>query len=308
MSITKLDRKVPSTDGIHTLAGVVYVPDGEPVGLFHVVHGMTEHIGRYDGFMRRLAEAGYVTFGYDNLGHGYTARDDSELGYIAHEDGWKLLAEDVKAFADDVKREYPSLPYYLLGHSMGSFIVRVSAATVCRPDKLIVMGTGGPNPATGAGLALIKVIKTFRGEKHVSGTIQKMAFGKYNEGFDGDDPRRWLTHDREITEKYAADKFCTFGFTVSAMRDLLLLNKYANGDEWFEKISAEEGGKKLPILLVSGEEDPVGDHSRGVKAVFEGLEKRGADVKMKLYPDGRHEILNDYMKDEVTSDILGFIR
>ena len=145
MSIKVIEKKVLSSDREHQLAGVVYLPDSAPKGLFHVVHGMTEHIGRYERFMRDLAAAGYITYGYDNLGHGKTARNESELGYIAPQDGWKLLVKDVEIFDRAMRAEYgEELPLTLMGHSMGSFIVRLSAEISGYYDKLIIMGTGGP--------------------------------------------------------------------------------------------------------------------------------------------------------------------
>ena len=116
MNIITEKIRVPSSDGIHQLSGVVYIPEGEIKGLYHIVHGMTEHIGRYDRFMRDIAENGYICFGYDNLGHGYTANDKSELGYIAKKKGWDLLSRDVKVFSDAMREKYGrNLPYYLMG-------------------------------------------------------------------------------------------------------------------------------------------------------------------------------------------------
>ena len=145
MAITVKEYKVPSSDGIHTLWGQVYLPEGEPVGYLHVVHGMTEHIRRYDPFMRHFAERGFLVFGYDHLGHGYTAAGEEELGYIADKDGWQRLADDVGVYAASVKAAYPleGKPYYLMGHSMGSFYAR---QYLCEwgseLDGAILMGTG----------------------------------------------------------------------------------------------------------------------------------------------------------------------
>ena len=163
MDIKIIDREFPSTDGIHQLKGKMYIPDGEPKGVFHVVHGMTEHIGRYDTFLKEMAESGYVVVAYDNLGHGKTAKDKSELGFIAKKNGWKKITDDVYAVSKIIKEEYPGLPYYLMGHSMGSFIVRNAAATYPDlMDKLIVMGTGGPMAATKPALGMRNTIKFFR--------------------------------------------------------------------------------------------------------------------------------------------------
>ncbi len=303
MDIQIIDREFPSTDGIHQLKGKMYIPDGEPKGVFHVVHGMTEHIGRYDTFLKEMAESGYVVVAYDNLGHGKTAKDKSELGFIAKKNGWKKITDDVYAVSKIIKEEYPGLPYYLMGHSMGSFIVRNAAATYPDlMDKLIVMGTGGPVAATKPALGMINTIKFFRGKRHISPLIEKLAFGEYNKGFGDGSNGDWLSKNPEVRRVYNADKFCNYHFTVSAMYDLVKINDAVNKKKWFKKIS-----KTLPILLVSGSEDPVGEHSKGVKKVYKLLKKRGANVRMKLYEDNRHEILNDTARDEVIEDIKAFL-
>ena len=264
---------------------------------------MTEHIGRYDTFLKEMAESGYVVVAYDNLGHGKTAKDKSELGFIAKKNGWKKITEDVYAVSKIIKEEYPGLPYYLMGHGMGSFIVRNAAATYPDlMDKLIVMGTGGPMAATKPALGMINTIKFFRGKRHISPLIEKLAFGEYNKGFGDGSNGDWLSKNPEVRRVYNADKFCNYHFTVSAMYDLVKINDAVNKKKWFKKIS-----KTLPILLVSGSEDPVGEHSKGVKKVYKLLKKRGANVRMKLYEDNRHEILNDTARDEVIEDIKAFL-
>lgn len=306
MSIEIKDFKVKSSDGIHTLAGVVYMPEGEAKGLFHIVHGMTEHIARYDRFMRDVASEGYICFGYDNLGHGHTVNDDSELGYIAKKNGWDLLCRDVKVFSDAVREEHgKDLPYILMGHSMGSFVARLAAEKYVTPDKLVIMGTGGANPAAGAGLAVIGMIKLFCGDRHFSPLVDNLAFGSYNKKFGGGtpaDPKPWLTNDEETRSKYYADKYCTFNFTVSAMGDLIRVMKYSNRGAWYKNLRRD-----LPVLLVSGEDDPVGNYGKGIVEVAQKLKAQGLDAEYILYKGARHEILNDFTYDCVKTDILKFL-
>ena len=303
-NIRMLERKVLSSDGDHELVGRVYLPEGDPKGIFQVVHGMTEYTGRYDKFMREIAAVGYICFGYDHLGHGLTARGKEELGFIAHENGWERLVDDVDVFASDVRKEYgEDLPYYLMGHSMGSFIVRLTAAKYDKHTKLVVMGTGGPNGAAGAGLALSKMIRAIRGERHFSKLVYGLAFGSYNKRFkDEDDYLSWLTNDKTVREANKKDPFCNFVFSVSAMVDLVSLQKNSNAKAW-----AAAMNKEKPVLLVSGTDDPVGDYGKGPEAVRDMLAAAGVPVKLKLYEGYRHEILNDKSHDEVTADVLAFI-
>ncbi len=307
--MTKLPFTAPSSDGIHTLRGVVYVPAGTPVGFFHAVHGMTEHIARYDRILTDLAARGYISFGYDHLGHGHTVNDASELGYIAPRDGYDLLCRDVKIFSDAVRDIYDPnrvLPYHLMGHSMGSFITRLAIEAYVKPDHCIIMGTGDSGPAADVGLFLINTVKLFHGDRYISPLLDKIAFGSYNSRFGGgseDDPSPWLTPNEEVRRKYYADPLCTFKFTVSAMGDLIRSTKYANRADWYKNIP-----HTLPILLLSGEEDPVGNFGRGVRKVEAKLQKAGCPVTCILYPGARHEILNDVTYEQVRDDILAFLQ
>ena len=295
--------EVQSTDNIHTLKGLIYIPEGEIKGIFHLVHGMCEYIGRYAHIFAALAERGYVCCGYDNLGHGKTARDENELGFIAHRDGWKYLVRDVKAFEDAVKKIYPDIPLCLMGHSMGSFIARIAAENYGDGiEKFIICGTGGPNPAAPFGLLATDIMRLLNGEKHRSKLVNKLAFGAYNKRFEGDSEFEWITTDREVINKYAADKYCNFKFTVSAMHDLVKLNQLANRPAWFKNIR-----KDLPILLISGSDDPVGAYGKGVTRVYNKLKAAGIkDVTLKLYNGCRHEIHNDSCKNQVINDISEF--
>ncbi len=266
--------------------------------------GSTEYRGRYVGVMRSLAEVGFVVFGCDHLGHGLTAEDDSELGFIAHKGGHALLAEDVFAIYQVVAKRFPNKKYILFGHSMGSFVVRLTAEKYGDAmSGLIVCGTGGPNPMAPAGLVAADLVRLFKGERHTSLLLEYLAFSTYNSRYGDMGGTGWLTKDTAITEKYGQDKFCNFHFSASAMHDLVKLNASCNRAAWFKNMR-----KDLPVFLIAGDGDPVGDYGKGVTKVYDKLKKQGVDVRMKLYKDCRHEILNDTCRQETIEDILTFVK
>lgn len=297
--------EVQSTDNIHTLKGLLYIPVGEIKGIVHIIHGMCEYIGRYSHVFSALAEEGYLCCGYDNLGHGNTARDSEELGFIANNDGWKYLISDVAAFEDAIKKLYPGKPIYLFGHSMGSFIARMAAEGFRgNYEKLIICGTGGTNPATPFGLLATNIFSLIKGKKYRSDFIINLAFSGYNKRFTGESQNEWISTDKSVVAKYDKDPFCIYKFTVSAMHDLIKLNQLANRKGWYKALR-----KDLPILLIAGTEDPVGNYGKGVTEVYKKLKASGNEnLTLKLYENCRHEIHNDSCRNQVFEDIIEFIK
>lgn len=293
-----------SSDGVHQLNCKVYIPLGNAKGIFQLVHGMTEHIERYDEFLKVICNAGYICVAHDHLGHGKSVNNDDELGFIAEKDGWLRLIEDTHKVASYIKQKNVSLPHFLLGHSMGSFVVRLyTEKYVGELDGLIIMGTGGKNPAGKIGLTLTKIIASIKGKRHISELIYSVAFGGYTKKFSGDSPHRWLSSDSDVWKKYENDKYCTFKFCTQAMNDLITLNVKCNEKRHFSNFD-----KQVPVLLLSGKCDPVGDFSKGVLYVENMLKEHNANlISTKLYENARHEILNDFCKEKVHSDILNFL-
>ena len=303
MSFEVKNIEIKSSDNIHTLKGKAYVPTGEIKGIFHLVHGMTEYIDRYDFLFGAIAESGFIAAGFDNLGHGKTALDDAELGFIAHKNGWRFLVDDVINFGYELKKLYPQKYLYLMGHSMGSFIARLCFEKEQNLyKKVIFCGTAAKNPLAKMGLLLTNTIKLFKGERYISNLCNTIAFGSYNKKFGNASEYEWLTSDREIIKKYAKDEFCAFKFSVSALNDLIKLIDLCNRREWFEKTPVN-----TPILLISGDMDPVGNYGKGIKQIHNKLSVKH-NAQMKLYTNARHEIHNDFCRSEVISDIIKFLK
>ena len=230
---------------------------------------------------------------------------EEDLGFIASKNGWDYMVRDVKLFADSVKADYPNLPYILMGHSMGSFIVRLATETCVHPDRLIIMGTGGPNPLLGLGKFLAKTIAFFKGPRHRSKMLVKLSFMGYNSRYGkGVDKRSWLTRDESVYPVYAKDSFCNYIFTVSAYKELFRMLGECNSKEWFTSFP-----KDMPTYIASGAEDPVGDFGEGPAYVAETLKENGVkDVTLHLYEGARHELHHETNYDEFASELLAWLK
>ena len=265
---------------------------------------MAEHIERYADFVSYLNSKGVAVFMHDMANHGKSNQNPSDLGYFGEKDGYKGLIKDYKTVFEAACKKYPDIKHVVFGHSMGSFIVRCFDAQYPNlSDRSVYMGTGGTNDAQAIGKKITDIIALLKGSHHRSDLMDKLAFGAYNAKFEKRTAFDWLTRDTAIVDKYIADPMCGYKFTIRGMGDLLQLNGAANSDEWYEKVR-----KDLPILLISGAEDPVGEYSKGIDEVYNKLVKSGhTAVQEKLYPDCRHEVLNELNKNEVYEYLYSFI-
>ncbi|MBQ7384170.1 MAG: lysophospholipase [Clostridia bacterium] len=294
----------PSSDGVDNIAYYIFVPKKAPHAIVQISHGMCEHIMRYEDFADFLCSEGFVVCGNEHLGHGNTAPDDSHLGYTA-KGGADFILRDLHEMTLLIKREYPSLPLVLLGHSMGSFIARLYLSVYQNEaDAAIISGTGGPESPTAMGKLLAKLNILFCGEMNRSELIYNIAFGSYSKRYPkGCSKYLWISRDEEIQSAYAKDKFCTFRFTAGAYYDLFDLLGRVSKKSWAHSLK-----KELPILMISGNMDPVGNYGKGVMTVYERLKAAEmSDVTLKLYDGGHHEMLNEINRDEVYADILAWL-
>lgn len=289
-----------------TLHAYRWVPDGEPTAIVQIAHGMAEHAGRYGRFARALTDAGYAVYAEDHRGHGRTG-EAATLGHFADDDGWSKVLEDLAAVTRHALGEHPGLPVVLFGHSMGSFLARDYAVRhggdLC---AVVVCGTAADPGLLGKVGAMIATTEArVRGPRHPSALMNKLTFGAYNAAFK---PTRtdfdWLSRDEAEVDKYIADPLCGFVCTSRFYSDLLGGLARVNSDAVMAGISSE-----LPMLVISGTQDPVGGkQAAGVNAVADQLRRSGvADLTVKVYPEARHELLNETNRDEVTADVLAWI-
>ena len=273
-------------------------------GVVQLVHGMQEHIDRYSDFANFLAENGYIVVGHSHLGHGDSVTTKEEYGYFAEKDGWWRLVEDVHLLQNKVQKKYPDMNYIIMGHSMGSLVVR-SYLTKYKDNisKAIISGTSGQKYGLIAGQVLINIIKLAKGDHYRSQLVEKLITGSFNDNFK---PNRtnadWLSRDEKQVNNYLADEKCGINFTLQAYQDLLKGTRYLSKQRNVNKTL------KVPMLLFSGTKDPVGANGKGVIRVYRMLKKAGLEfVTLKLFEDGRHEMLNETNKEEVYQFILDWI-
>ena len=298
-----------SNDGKTAVHAVKWMPeDGNIKAILQITHGMVEFIERYTTFAEFLSANGYMVVGHDHIGHGASVASKEDWGYFCEGNPSDVLIEDIHKLRTLIQEEYPELPYFLLGHSMGSFMLRKYLAF--HPEKLrgaIIMGTGFiPEALTNVAMKLTTFVAKLRGSKYRSKLIQSLAFGADYKGFDmtGEHPENsWLTKDVEIVKAYYKEPRCTYMFTVNGYKGLFEAVNFSCNPENTAKIS-----KKLPLFIVSGEQDPVGGLGKGVKQVYDMHKECGAlDVTYKLYENDRHEILNETDKQVVFEDIMAWM-
>lgn len=296
-----------SRDGIHKLHAVRYIPEeGGIIGVVQIVHGMTEYVERYEEFAEYLVSKGFVVTGNDHLGHGKSVVEGEPYGYFCEQDPATVLVRDVHRLKKLTQTVYPHVPYIILGHSMGSFILR---NYLCRYgtgiDGAIILGTGmQPKAALGFVKALVGIQECIFGSKHVCKMIDKMAFGSSNKYFR---PNRtsadWLSRNTESVDRYIADPLCNFVFTANGFSTLFELISCVWNRENLEKIP-----QTLPIFIASGGDDPVGEFGKGVQRTYDSLKDVGVEnIVMKLYDKDRHEVLKEDDREFVMQDIYNWM-
>lgn len=315
--VTKDYFEYASADGDTAVKAVFWVNArtraGEPPrAVVQLIHGIGEHIGRYERFAAFLATQGYLVCGNDAVGHGRTAVAAEEFGLLPGKDPVDVLVRDVDALRRTVERGVASafgdadIPLFLFGHSMGSLVLRcylprfgdgLAGAIVCGT-------TMPPRPLSWLGVMASKALVAIKGPRAKSRLLHRLAYGVYSHKIkDARTPFDWISSDPNEVDEFIRDE--ATGFMFSAAIYLALTEAAYTA----ARRSALSGiPPKLPILLVSGDEDPVGDCGRQVERLATRMRAAGVrSVTMKLYGGMRHEILNEYGKDEVFADVVSWM-
>ncbi|MDO4553440.1 MAG: alpha/beta hydrolase [Bacillota bacterium] len=299
----------PSVCGGRPLRGLEWRPgDGRPKAVVQLVHGIDEHVGRYGGFACFLAEQGFLVVGNDHLGHGRNVNPAAgeRFGVFPEKDGWRQVVEDIHALRRQTEEAFPGLPHFLLGHSMGSFLVRTYLLRYSEGlAGAILSGTGWHNALVLELGLLAAKLEALRLKKYgltaKSKLLTAISMGGYNKDFSP--PRTvfdWLTRDEAIVDEHCKDPLCGHTPSVELFAEMFRALKEIESPAALKKMR-----KDLPVLLFSGAEDPVGARGKGVEKTYRAFLKAGCeDVTLKLYPEGRHEMLNELNRQEVYNDVL----
>ncbi|MCC8099399.1 MAG: alpha/beta hydrolase [Clostridiales bacterium] len=298
---------IPSRDGKRSLHCVLWQPDsGQVRAVVQIVHGMEEYVERYEDFALYLTSRGIAVIGHDMLGHGQSVREPKEMGFFTEQDGDQVIVDDVESVALRAQGAFPFAPLVLLAHSMGSFVVRRYITQYTGKARgVILMGTGivSERAAKAAG-GVANLLCLTRGATYHSKWLENRVVGRFNRQFThtrtGCD---WLSRDVENVDRYLQDPLCGICFTVGGYRDFFKLAGHLAREEDFEQITS-----RTPMLLISGEKDPVGHMGKDVPRLTRQYQKWGVtDVTYKLWKDDRHELLNEADREDIYGWLLGWI-
>lgn len=276
-------------DGL-PLPAILWLPDDEPRRILQITHGMTEHIGRYEAFAKAMTAQGIAVAGYDLRGHGQnpSVPDVASFG----ENGWEASLEDMHLFFKILSARFPGVPHDMLGFSLGSFLLREYLGRWNEGvSRAVIMGTGHqPAAVLSVIMAIVKGQIKKGGFDNTTDLVRKLSFGTYNQRFK---PNRtqsdWLCEDTAQLDAYLADPLCRRDISSGLFWQLLGAMKRTGS-----KAACEAWRKELPVLLISGHDDPVGDCGKGVQAVKKLLDAAGMkDVTMHLIPGARHILLDE---------------
>ena len=306
--VRKEELTYKSRDRQSTIHAIKWIPEGQPIALLQIIHGMQEYIDRYDEFARYLAERGILVMGNDHLGHGKSVTGNGTYGFFCKDDPATVLVRDAHRLKKTVQEEYPGVPVFILGHSFGSFVAREYITRYGTGIRgAIIQGTAYMPTGTINSLAsLVSFMEVIMGTKYRSTMINNMAFKGYLKRIPN--PRTkfdWLSHNEESIDKYIADPADNFVFTLNGFGTMAELLKRVQSVDKMEDIP-----KNLPILITAGKEDPVGEYGEAPKKLFDIYKKqlKLENVELKLYDNMRHELQQEIGREQVFADQFEWLK
>lgn len=300
--VTREEFYVGSSDGIHMIHGYRwYDPQRKIKGILQIVHGMLEYIERYEELAERMASEGYFVIGHDHLGHGDSVKSADELGYVGKH-GAVLWLRDIELIRKMAVSYAPKVPCILLGHSMGSYLVRrYLIYHGNKVDAAVLMGIGHQPPiVVKAGLLVTYVSMLQKGARGHSPFLNQMTCTGFAKRYpDNANTGSWMSRDPQVLIDALQDNKRNFSFSLNAFEAL-----FRTIEEVVDQRRAAKMPKDLPLLILAGDEDPVGEKGKGVRRFRAMLERIGMkEVTCRVYPGNRHELIHDLDKEQIFSDL-----
>ena len=281
----------------------IFEPETDLRAILQITHGWKDYIERNEELIRFFTDHGVMVCGCDFIGHGRSSREE-DLGQLEEEDGWSCLVKDVKRLTSYIKREYPGVPFFLYGHGMGSLVTRLCCLHESHWNGVILSGTSSRQKYCRRAILFTAILRRFKGLNHRSSLLEKLIYKRLNRRYRREkNYLSWFSADEEVRERYGADRRSQFQFTLSAYENIFKMLGLVSTRKWYRSID-----KDLPILLISGKDDPIGNFGKGIDEIFQRLSGEGCPVEEKLYEGVRHELQSDPDRERIFNDMLTWMK
>ena len=303
MAYTKFSATYRSANKKNRIHYYIFEPETELRAIIQFTHGWKDYIERNMEIIRFFTDHGIMVCGCDFIGHGRSAEKEL-LGHLDRKNGWSYLVKDARKLSLFMQAEYPGIPFFLYGHGMGSLVARLCCINGELYDGVILSGTSGKQKYCRRAVLFTSILRRIHGGNHRSGYVEKLIYRRLNRKFRKEnDELSWFSEEENRRRQYERDERCNFTFTVSAMENIFAMLSLVSTEHWYRSVS-----RNLPILLVSGKEDPVGDFGKGVTQVYDHLCRNHTKVEMYLYENVRHELQEDEKNQFIFEDILSWMK
>lgn len=303
MAYSKFSGTYRSANHINRIHYYIFEPEADIRAIIQLTHGWRDYIERNEDFIKFFTDHGIMVCGCDFIGHGRSSEEEKR-GHFDEINGWSYLVKDVKKLATYIQKEYPDVPFFLYGHGMGSLVARLCCLGDFGYDGVILAGTSGKQRFCRRSILLTGLLRRCKGFNHRSKYLENLIYKKLNRKFRKEkDCLSWYSEDPILRERFSSDERCHFTFTISAYENIFKMLGLVSTPKWYRSVN-----ENLPVLLLGGEDDPIGDFGKGVEQVYEHLCKTNHMVEMKLYPGVRHELQSSEKNHEFFSDILDFMK
>lgn len=303
MAFLKFSGTYRSSNHKNRIHYYIFEPETDLRAIIQFTHGWKDYIERNDELIKYFTDHGVMICGCDFIGHGRSSEEEKR-GHFDERNGWSYLVKDVKKLTSYMKKEYPDIPFFLYGHGMGSLVARLCCLHETQFDGIILSGTSSKQKFCRRSVFITSILRRIKGLNHRSCFLEKLVYKRLNRKFKGEkDELSWFSEDKTIRDKYSSDVRCQFTFTISAYENIFKMLSLVSTRQWYRSVPEE-----LPIMLISGKDDPIGDFGKGIQEIQENFLKINHHVEIRLYDGVRHELQGDEKRNQIFADVLNWMK